>query len=258
MEKESKVDFPERLYRYRSLSNLGRVIQEISCVHWFATAETLNDPFDGIADLQEVEIDEIRIVTGVLEGENGTKAFPTRISGNQKWMIACFTNNWDSGPMWAHYTSNGAGVCLVYDPKIINERLYEHQNLPIIGRKIPPLFKKVEYKDVLPSEKDNIEERIFYKAKPWEYEAEWRAALSGLEMKNNKGGMLVNLRGAMTQVLIGWRAGSEVYTPIIDVVNKLRVRGEDIKVGRVRPNIKTRKLEVDWPWKDLHKPISTS
>jgi hypothetical protein len=255
MPKEPTNELPDKLYRYRSLSNLGRVIQEISSVHWFSTAEYLNDPFDGIADLKETEIDEIRLVTGRLEGESESKVFPARVRGKEKWMIACFTNNWNSAPMWAHYTSNGAGVCLVYDPIIVNKQLHKHQIQPYIGTRVAPLFKKVDYKEILPDDTVDIEERIFSKAKPWEYESEYRAALLGIEMQDKKGGMMVNLDGSMNQVLIGWRAGSEVYTPILDLVNKLRGRGIDIEVGRVSPDKSTRELKIDWPWKNLHDKI---
>jgi hypothetical protein len=241
------MDTDELLFRYRSASSFGRVLQEVSCIQWFSTAEHLNDPFDGVVGRETNPIDETRILKSKLD--NGEEYINTvRIAGTEKWVVACYTPNWNSAPMWSHYASDGAGFCLGYDPKVVISRVKEHQAIPLVGTGSAVVSGYVKYVEVLPDTSSPIEELILSKSNDWSYEKEWRVATVGFEHQSRSGGIMVNLHGALKQVLVGWRAGSETYTPLIDMVNKLRERGEDVRIGVVRINNPERKIHLDWPW----------
>ena len=242
------------LYRYRSASSFGRVLQEVSCLQWFSSAENLNDPFDGVAGRDEKPIDETRILKSKLEsGEEFINA--VQISGTEKWVVACYTRNWNSVPMWSHYASEGAGFCFGYNPSIVLQRVEEHQKIPLVGTGAAVISGDVSYVEVLPDSSSSIDNQILSKSQDWSYEKEWRVATVGFEHKSRAGGIMVNLHGALRQVLVGWRSGSETYTPLIDMVNKLRRRGENVKIGIVRVDNQERKIHVDWPWESHMDPI---
>ena len=235
------------LYRYRSAANFGRVLQEVSCLQWYSTAEYLNDPFDGVSGRNEKPVDEVRIIKSKLDnGEERIDAVQN--SGAEKWVVACYTRNWNSVPMWSHYASDGAGFCLGYSPDVVLQRVEEHQKIPLVGTGATVISGDVSYVEVLPDNSSSIDKQILSKSQDWSYEKEWRVATVGFEHPSRTGGIMVNVHGALREVLIGWRSGSETYTPMIDMVNKLRQRGEDVKIGTVRVNNSERKIHVDWPW----------
>lgn len=87
--------------------------------------------------------------------------------------LACFTTKSDNLPMWNHYAQSHTGVCLEYEPKIVD-------NVYIINRLFP-----VYYTDVLPDmlerslgrgklEFSILDYFLIHKLKDWAYENEWR------------------------------------------------------------------------------------
>lgn len=244
----------ELIYRIRPGANFGRILQEVSCLQWFSTAEYLNDPFDGISQFEASNIDEIHLISSThAPGLPGK--IPVRLTGEKKWMVSCYSTDWKSAPMWAHYGSGGTGYCLGYSKQTVIERVSQHQAIPGMGTRERPIHGSVDYVKKLPPENSPVERRILSKIRSWEYENEWRIAALGVERKNMKGGMHINLRGALKQVLVGWNVGAENYTPLLDLVNKLRVRGEDVRLGIVRIDNPKRDLKIDWPWEKLLEPV---
>lgn len=245
--KDSQISLPSKLYRFRSLENLGRTLKEISCLHWFSIAENLNDPFDGISGLSSEKVDEQKLIKYKLKKNGKSGNLLVSVKGEKKWMVCCFSEKWDSVPMWAHYALNGAGVCLEYDHKIINDRIKEAVKEPILEIDRSLALNAVEYVEKLPQTIDETDKGIFLKAKSWEYEKEWRVALLALEREDRKGGIMVNLHGAVTRVIIGWKVSDEAYTPVIDVINKLRAGGENINLGIVRVDKCSRNFYIESP-----------
>ena len=113
---------PEVLYRYRSTgSGLAKVLDELNGQLFCAFSDILNDPFDGLA--REVEKPGNEILS------DGIKKYVMPIY--RKTGVACFSESWQSAPMWAHYGNNYSGVCLGYSvPSLTRPVSYTHLTLP--------------------------------------------------------------------------------------------------------------------------------
>jgi hypothetical protein len=89
--------------------------------------------------------------------------------------VACFTPNWDSPPMWAHYASNWQGFAIEYcirqmDMASANENSAFWQFWVNYGSRI----KQTSLSELLFSPYEAVSRILSTKTLPWSYEKEWR------------------------------------------------------------------------------------
>lgn len=81
--------------------------------------------------------------------------------------IACFSDKFDSIPMWAYY-GNNQGVCIEYDLSLLDESV-ESQ------KRIKESIFQVQYSDDRPVDNmSTISDSYFHKSSAWAHENEWR------------------------------------------------------------------------------------
>lgn len=80
--------------------------------------------------------------------------------------VACFSETWDSIPMWAYYANAHKGVCFKYDFSMLDNKdpTFEHTIKSI---------RKVWYSNTRPEDKHGLYSQ-FIKGLPWAHEQEWR------------------------------------------------------------------------------------
>ena len=131
----------------------------------------LNDPFE----LKPYALGDklLRRVTRALEREYfGKKG------------IICFSDNWRSPVMWAHYAEKHYGVCLGFDVGdidgecIVHEVKYNRDRLQ---------FELDAEKDLLGVDKSFVLALLYTKAHEWAYEREYRVAVN-LEVRDAETG----------------------------------------------------------------------
>lgn len=88
---------------------------------------------------------------------------PKRINcGN----VTCFSETWESVPMWSYYADSHRGVCMKYDFNLLDREKQSHRN-------ILTSLQKVWYSQYRPFDKDG-EFSPFIKGLQWAHEQEWR------------------------------------------------------------------------------------
>lgn len=90
--------------------------------------------------------------------------------------VACFSEVNDSILMWSYYANKHKGVCLEYDPNLLNDGTKENQNLLDSIQKVQ--YSETQYNNpkYFRSAED-INNIFFTKALCWAHEQEWRFVL---------------------------------------------------------------------------------
>lgn len=176
----------------------------------------LNDPFElQPYSLSDKELRKIgRALTSHLASKSG---------------LMCFSDNWRSPVMWAHYADKHRGMCLGFDVP------HEEEN-----RLISPVQYNIERlqfaldrtKDMYGIDGDFIRALMFTKSKEWAYEQEWRT-LANLEIQDPVTGHHYvdfgpNLQ--LREVIIG----SRNETPVGQIAKLIRGSNQPVKVLKAR------------------------
>jgi hypothetical protein len=172
---------------------------------WFSTPRNLNDPMDidhPLVDLMEVEGGDspvLREMTKVmyareqnryprdlitddllvqirLWAENGGHSFDIRRRFRERLQqigVACFSTNWDSSPMWAHYGSNWQGFAIEYSICEIPIAL-ENKALWPLWVNYHSRIEQTSLSELLFSPFEAVSRILSTKTIPWSYEKEWR------------------------------------------------------------------------------------
>ncbi len=99
-----------------------------------------------------------------------------RLYASQQGLVTSFSETGDSVIMWAYYADSHRGVCLKYEPQLLDTTNAEQKDiLKAIG--------KVWYSKFRPKDSEG-EFFPFIKAEDWAHEAEWRLFKNNVE--NNK------------------------------------------------------------------------
>ena len=139
--------------------------------------------------------------------------------------IACFSERWDSLPMWAHYADNHRGFCIEYDLSNESE-----------GR-TAPLFPVIYSKALVPLDITNdllnlpgsghlaIKAAIF-KNEDWSYECEWRLVFyTGDNQK-------IEIKGyPIKAILLGTKIIDEHKKQLTELSNKCKFEIFQMKVS---------------------------
>jgi len=144
--------------------------------------------------------------------------------------ILCFSDNWRSPVMWAHYAEKHNGICLGFDvANDVND----------------PTVRPVEYNPervtfVLDREKQlfGIDERfihtlLYTKAREWAYEREWRVLANLQHQDPDTGFYYVDFGPQLTlrEVILGCRNP----TPVGRVAKLVRNNHASVRVCKARP-----------------------
>ncbi len=139
--------------------------------------------------------------------------------------VTCFSADFDSMPMWAHYANNHNGVCLKFEYPDNQMSIFSYlakvnyvEKLPII--KLPdfeelplPIITEDPNSKYIGKEYDYINQLLLTKQKKWEYENEYR-----LVFLKNQTKIIDSVRGrinyppaALTGVYFGYRVNTNSF-----------------------------------------------
>jgi len=179
--------------------------------------DELNDPFElkphTLADK------DLRRFTRLLENEYFSRKG-----------LLCFSDNWRSPVMWAHYAEKHYGVCLGFDvASDVND----------------PTVRQVEYnpervtfmldheKALFGIDQNFVHTLLYTKAQEWAYEREWRV-IANLEDKDERTGFYYVDFGPqlmLREVILGCRNP----TPVGQVAKLVRNHHAAVRVCKARP-----------------------
>lgn len=130
--------------------------------------------------------------------------------------VACFSETWDSIPMWSYYAENHTGVCLKYDFSLLDRNNISHQT-------ILESLRKVWYSQNRPIDLDGTFSP-YVKSLQWAHEQEWRLF--------KKFGSEYISTPCLTEIYLGVKYNYDSWDTIIDAVNKLP---REIKIFKLKP-----------------------
>jgi len=177
----------------------------------------LNDPFE----LQPHSLNDkdLRRVTRVLnEHFSETKG------------LICFSDNWKSPVMWAHYADKHKGVCLGFD---VPDTGPDPLAGPVSYNPKRLQFVLDQTKDLGGIDSDFLKAVLYTKAHEWSYEREWRA-LADLKEKDSATGYYYVDFGPQLQ-LREVILGSRNSVPVGQMAKLVRKNQEAVQVLKARP-----------------------
>lgn len=161
----------------------------------------------------------------------------------------CFSSNWRSPLMWAHYAKGHTGVCLgieVTEPDKIRKMVYEPERMQ-------GLFDAS--KPNVGASADTLLKVLTTKYKQWEYEDEYRV-FAGLDEKDETTGLYYVDFGPtfmLREIIVGTRCKK----PVGELAKLVRASGkvlEPVIVLKARPAFRTFSIVCQ----KLVKPITVS
>jgi hypothetical protein len=144
--------------------------------------------------------------------------------------ILCFSDNWRSPVMWAHYADKHKGVCLGFDLGELNGEPLAH---PVSYSSARLRFELDQTKDLLGIDKQYVQALLYTKALEWSYEREYRVVAS-LEVRDDQTGYYYVDFGSQLQlreVIIGARND----IPVGQMAKLARNNGAPVQVLKARP-----------------------
>ena len=147
------------------------------------------------------------------------------IPRRSNWAISCFSEKWNSLPMWAYYADNHRGICFKYDFSILDPQ-------EIYTKCILNSLHKVWYSNNKPLD-PNAEYSVLVKAQEWAHEQEWR-------LINWTGDAKVSLP-CMTEIYLGIDFPIDSLDSIVDAIKESK---RDIKLVYCRPNLQKYRIDL--------------
>lgn len=249
MHAPSTTNQPEHLFRYRALGNsLAYALAEVSGDIWFSRPDYLNDPFDGAARARS------RVGYTYSDRQISEEVKEVGLFNKRGWMVACWTETWDSPPMWAHYANNYAGVCFAYEKAALDQvvsGINENANTPGARSTVDAHQAKLQAVDYFPEMPTNPledEKGVFIKQDSWEYEREWRIAIENTS-KLNLAGRTYCFFGALREIIVGYNADDAAVREI----SRLRdATCPNVAVKRVQLSAeRNAHIKIDWYQSDM-------
>jgi hypothetical protein len=174
----------------------------------------LNDPFELLA-----------YSIGEKDMRRAVKAMQAHFEN--KWGLICFSDNWQSPVMWAHYAQKHHGLCLGFD--VPDERK--------IYRKVDYNPKRLQFvldhtKRLSGFDEEFIEAMCYTKAAEWSYEHEYRT-MAKLEEQDPKTGLFYVDFGPdlqLREVILGHRN----TTPVGQIAKTVGRYSHAVTVSKAR------------------------
>ncbi|NHH86572.1 hypothetical protein CDPAHKCJ_01713 [Cobetia sp. MB87] len=200
---------PSKIYKFINLDNMSRVIKSIEDNKIYLNSPSnFNDPYDSMCKLSIARLlivirrqaklhkaikerlnfnyckntsqdISLKLKTFKKEQRENLDNEKDRILNRFKdiLLISCFTEDYQSVLMWAHYAKNHTGICIEYDISGLNE-------LHILRRGLHPVIynnKMIDITSLIFRQLNNqpinlllILKSTIYKSINWSYEKEWR------------------------------------------------------------------------------------
>lgn len=150
------------------------------------------------------------------------KTLSTHLSSTKG--VMCFSDNWRSPVMWAHYASKHYGVCLGFD-------VPDNLAGPVVYNPDRLKFELQKDKKLYGIDDEFIKKLRYTKSKEWEYEREWR--LSGeLKEKEANGFYYVDFgpQLQLREIIVGARA----TMPVGQIAKLVKRNAEPVTVTKAR------------------------
>jgi hypothetical protein len=163
-------------------------------------------------------------------------------TANEKFGLICFSDNWKSPVMWAHYANKHEGVCLGFD--------VHEEYLGYVQYAESRLLYAIE--TALQNDIQFIDEMLYHKAQEWRYERELRAIvlLDGprLHMYHIPFGTAIQLR----EVVIG----AKCFLSPLDLAPFILPQETSVKITKARAAFKTFEMVENKRYKSVTIPAS--
>jgi hypothetical protein len=202
---------PTRLYRYRSVLDLGREIKVIKehylhCSHY----EALNDPLEGF------------FRSSRQLGESGRRrAVREQIIGDKDALRICsFSEVNNNHVLWAHYADKFSGICVSYSFSRLLKNLGDNIR-----------FTRMSYRQTVPTIRatnkpsEEAKRVLSYKYDRWAYENEWRMFSEQDKTSYSK----VN---CVSRVYIGSRMPDDKKQRLINDLTSLNISISEMKLHK--------------------------
>lgn len=165
--------------------------------------------------------------------------------------ILCFSDNWQSPVMWAHYADKHKGVCLGFDIGELNGEPLAHP-VSYAPERLP--FQLDQEKDLMGIDERYVRALLYTKAQQWSYEREYRV-VANLEVRDEKTGYYYVDFGAQFQlreVVLGARNDM----PVGQMAKLVRKNGASVQVLKARPGFHQFEMVRNMRVKAIHVSAS--
>lgn len=222
------------LYKYRDLKNRDRIkIIFLEQKVWFAQYSSFNDPFEfrynfsfEATDEEKIDfitkvflkhgkpVDAHSIVSDKQKLDAFEKHMEQQASPNEHELelgIFSLSKNKENILLWSHYTNGHTGICIEF--KAMENNPDQREFLGRAANVTYPEFNIIMKKNLYKDRTDDIR-HLFYKAKFWEYEEEYRIVVTdGSGHKNLP-------EGIISAVYLGCNISNDDRIFMLDLVNK--------------------------------------
>lgn len=194
---------PKTLFRFRSLDGEARFEQELDAItnsYLYASKfEKMNDPMEAFFEKEILGESGITALMGNAGRVLIEKAKSLHSDMWEKWALVSFSSTMDVLSMWAYYADNFSGICLEYDPELLEASFTGARFRPVTYGDKP--LSSMELQEMMENG-DSTLARMSHKLSCWCPESEWRW-IFGVEGKH------AHLDGALKRVYLGPRIKEE-------------------------------------------------
>jgi len=177
-----RANFPEALYRYRSLERLAYCLEELRDGYVFLNNPAdFNDPYDSaLSASAEQSRNRVLEKFGL---EYDSSSFRNLVR------VGCFTTNPNSVVMWSHYANQHKGICIEFSGssmlsnaeffKLLHPVRYTERLFDLV-QVFSPLISEIEPDEVFSPGTPEFNADCYpilaacHKSSEWKYEDEWR------------------------------------------------------------------------------------
>lgn len=206
---------PSRLFRYRPLrdENIADELRAIEQGYVFCpTYDELNDPMEG-AHRESALFRESR-------------AYDRNIGKVRSTLstlgVASFSETHDNEPMWAHYASNFAGMCIAYNFRRLLSNLPDHCDfVRMTYGEDPPLLLRNAH-----SATDRAKLALSAKTIRWAAEREWRL------IAPSRGPVAYGVSNCVAEVYLGSRVRPTHRSQVVEAMRRLGVTVKVMTIDR--------------------------
>ena len=218
---------PLKLYRYRPLEDalLKRELCALRDSYLFSPPfKAMNDPMEAF---YETGGPGDRIIDAMLapSGKRARDLYAIVKAEIDRFGLVSFASTHDDLPIWAHYGSNFAGMCLEFDTVDLAIGDFQNESLRQVtyaSSALPPLTVA----DIAPSERleKAVIARITRKRSEWSQEKEWRVITGKVGPKHY-------LDDGLRRVFLGPRVKSQHVTQVCEVLDR---RPVEVLQGQIK------------------------
>ncbi|WP_413522658.1 DUF2971 domain-containing protein [Photobacterium phosphoreum] len=243
------------LFRYRDF-NTNTLKEIIDNELWHSSVRELNDPFESYFKMDDsflLDKDEVLKAAYVFFGEKAKdkcihdyfnnyekllRSVKKSYKSNSdmlekvfsKYLICCFSKQYNEPLMWSHYANGLRGLCIVYNKEKLNKTKILKGNMTDVLYDTTPYISKI--KDIktkvvnneiwIDLDKSDCKKCAFSKHSRWGYEEEVRTIIhfSDLDSRLNTSGYAVTVGYEPIEAIIYGEKMSKTNLKILDMICK--------------------------------------